>query len=186
MAEILKVSTDHAALSRKLQQNLRRYPRAAAAGINRAAAGALTVSVREIQADVGASSQKSIRKAMTLHRATGEKPVARLIAKSAKNERIPIYEMKPRPRAVTRRRPAGGVRYGKENKLIPSSFIARMPSGHIGVFKRKSAKQLPIAERFGPSVALVFTRRKITDKVLAYLRDKVPEEIVRAFKFVTG
>lgn len=186
MAVAVKVSTDHAALSRKLNQSVKRYPRAAAAGINKAAAGAFTLSVREIQADVGASSQKTIRKNLTLQKATGEKPEARLVAFSSKKDRIPIIEMKPTPRTVTRRRPAIGVRYGAQRKVIPGSFIARLRSGHVGVFRRTSSARLPIVELFGPSVALVFSRKKIVDKVSVYLRAKVPEEIARAFKFVTG
>lgn len=194
----LKVTTDHAALSRKLKQSLGRYPRAAAAGINRAAAGAFTLSVREVQADIGASAQKTIRKHIKLTRATQDKPQALLFARSFREDRIPIYEMKPTPRNVTRRKPPGGVRYGAQRKLIPSSFIAQLESGYKGVFKRfgpkiiltrgKSAgkKGQRIDELQGPSVALVFSRRKITDKIRAYLKDKVPQEIARAFKFATG
>lgn len=198
MAIAIKVSTDHAALSRKLKQSVARYPKAAAAGINKAAAGAYTLSVREVQADIGASAQKTIRRNITLTKATADKPAASLIAFSSKRERIPIYEMKPTPRTVTRRRPPGGVRYGAQRKLIPGSFIAVLESGHRGVFKRfgpriiltrgKSAgkKGQRIDELEGPSVALVFSRKKITDKIRAYLKERVPQEIARAFKFVTG
>lgn len=199
MAAALKVTTDYGALARKLEQKVKRYPRSAAAGINRAAQGAYTLAVREIQADTGASSQKTIRKNLSLTKATGEKPEARLTGFSSKKDRIPIIEMKPKPRSVTKRRPSRGVSYGPQSKLLPSSFIARMGSGHIGVFHRKfgvstgsgSAHagfvgRLPIRELFGPSVALVFKRPKITKKIKAYLREKVPQEIARAFKFVTG
>jgi hypothetical protein len=186
VAVIFRVSTDHAALSRKLQQSVKRYPRAAAAGINKATAGALTLSVREIQKDVSASSQKTIRQNMTMQKATAEKPEALLIARSAKTDRIPIIEMTPRPRSVTRRRPTGGVRYGRDNRLIPGSFIARMRSGHIGVFKRRDRARLPVEELHGPSVALVFSRATLLKKVTDYLREKVPQEIAKAFRFVTG
>lgn len=186
MAATITVKTDFNALQRKLQQSVKRYPRAASAGINRAAQGAYTLSVREVQADIGASAQKTIRRNITLKRASVDKPAANLIAFSSKRDRIPIYEMKPTPRTVTKRRPPGGVRYGAAKKLIPGSFIARMRSGKIGVFKRTTEKRLPIDELQGPSVALVFSRKKITDKIRAYLKVKVPEEIARAFKFMTG
>lgn len=186
MANTLKVTTDTAALARKLDQKVKRYPSSAAAGINKAAAGAYTLAVREVQADIGASSQKTIRRNITLSKATGAKPEARLIAFSSKKDRVPIYEMKPKPRSVTKRRPEGGVRYGAQSKLIPGSFIARVRSGHIGVFKRVAKPRLPIQELFGPSVALVFSRKKITGKITSYLREKVPQEVARAFKYVTG
>jgi len=186
MASSLRVTTDTAALARKLDQKVKRYPSSAAAGINKAAQGAFTLAVREVQADIGASSQKTIRRNITLKRATGANPQARLVAFSSKKDRIPIYEMKPKPKSVTRRRPEGGVRYGANSKLLPGSFIARVRSGHIGVFKRSGKPRLPIQELFGPSVALVFSRKKIKGKILDYLREKVPQEVARAFKFVTG
>lgn len=199
MAQVIKVTTDHAALSRKLQQSVKRFPKAAAAGINKAAAGAFTLSVREIQRDVGATAQKSIRKNLRLSKAIGEKPVAQIIASSKKEDRIPIYELRPRPRTVSRgKRPRGpGVSWGPQGRLIPGSFVAQMPSGHIGVFKRFGYKRLirgrqdegkmqPIEERFGPSVAKIFTQKKIKNTVMAYLKTKVPDEIARAFRFVTG
>jgi hypothetical protein len=193
MADSIKVTTDTAALARKLDQKVKRYPGFAAAGINKAAAGALTLAVREIQADIGASSQKTIRKNVTLTKATGAKPQARLTAFSSKRDRIPIFEMKPKPKTVTKRRPEGGVRYGVASKLLPGSFIARVASGHIGVFKRTgkfgrrgNPKLETIQELFGPSVALVFSRKKITGKITAFLREKVPQEVERAFRFVTG
>lgn len=185
MATAIKVSTDTAALGRKLQQTVAKYPRYAAAGINKAAAGAFTLAVREVQADIGASSQKSIRKNIILKKATGTNPQARLTAFSSKKDRIPIYEMKPKPRSVTKRRPPVGVSYGA-GKVIPGSFIAKVKSGHIGVFKRAAKQRLPIQELFGPSVALVFSRKKITGKIKDYLREKLPQEIARAFRYVTG
>lgn len=187
MAAVLKISADPTQATRQLQRKiLGRGPRAVAAGINRAAASAMTLSVREIQSDVGASSQKTIRRNLYLNKATGEKPTASLVARSTKKDRIPIYELKPSPRTVTKRRPAGGVSYGPGRKLLKGSFIARMPSGHIGVFKRAGRERIPIQELFGPSVALVFSHKKVRDKIVAFIRSKVPEEISRALKFAFG
>ena len=167
--------------------------------------------MREVQADIGASSQKTIRKNITLYKATGAKPEARIIGFSSKKEKIPIFEMKPKPRDVPKRRPSSaGVTYGASNRLIPGSFVARMPSGHKGVFKRIGTFSTPrrgryagkiylkgpheglpviredILELKGPSVALVFSRKKIQKKIADFLRVKVPEEVARAFKYVTG
>jgi len=183
MANAINVKFDHAALERKLQQSVKRYPRAAAAGINRAAQGGYTLSVREIQKDIGATAQKTIRGNLTVSRATAQKPEAKIVGFSSKKDRVPIYEMRPKPKSVTKRRPAGGVRYGNEGRLIPGSFIAALKSGHVGVFKRVGAGRLPIRELFGPSVALVFSRKRIISKLTDYLKTKVPEEIKRAFKF---
>jgi hypothetical protein len=185
MTDPIRITFDHADFGRKLNQSLKRYPKAAAAGINRAARGTFTLSVRLIQQDLGASTQKAIRSNLYLKAATADRPRAELAARSAKKERMPIFQLNPRPKTVTRRRPVGGVRYGKRNTLIPGSFIGRMKkSGHMGVFKREGSKRLPIKELFGPSIALIFSRRKIQAQISDYLQTKIPQEIARAFRFV--
>ncbi len=185
-------------------------PRAIQAGINRTMQSAYTASVRAIQQDIAASSQKTIKRNLSLRTATAAQPGAELVARSAKKERVPLYEMKPRPKNITRRRPAGGVSYGPESKLIPGSFIAKFKSGHVGVFKRIGARRIAdarrylrvqagvlqrtsralnaqqITELFGPSVALVFGRKKILDPIKELIDDKLPKEIERALKFVKG
>ena len=56
---------------------------------------------------------------------------------------------------------ARGVRYrivkGGKREFIEHGFIARMKSGHRGVFKRKRGTRLPIQEKRGPSVWQVIT-----------------------------
>jgi hypothetical protein len=44
---------------------------------------------------------------------------------------------------------------------VAGAFIARMLSGHRGVFKRRAVPRLPIVELFGPSLPRVFTRATI-------------------------
>ena len=45
---------------------------------------------------------------------------------------------------------------GKKQRVSDGAFVQKMPSGHIGVFKRQSEKRLPIKELIGPSVAGLF------------------------------
>ena len=162
MALSISVKSDAPRALRRLKdQLLRRSPRAAAAGINRTAQAARTAAIRAIQLDVGTSSQKTIRRHVYVSRATPQRLTAKLQARSTKKHRIPIFEIRPRPRTVTGRRPAGGVKYGPRQKLLAGSFIARMKSGHVGVFKRLGQRRTPIAELFGPSVALVLARRRV-------------------------
>ena len=147
MTDPIRITFDHAEFGRKLNQSLKRYPKAAAAGINRAARGTFTLSVRLIQQDLGASTQKAIRSNLYLKAATADRPRAELAARSAKKDRIPIFQLNPRPKTVTRRQPVGGVRYGKRNTLIPGSFIGRMKSGHIGVVKRLGSSRISARAR---------------------------------------
>jgi hypothetical protein len=43
------------------------------------------------------------------------------------------------------------VRRSEGRKVLKGTFLARMKSGHIGVFHREGKKRLPILERFGPT-----------------------------------
>ena len=184
VALTITVKGDSQKAVRKLKdQILHRSPRAAAAGINRTAQAARTEAIRAVQVDAGTSSQKSIRRNIRVTKATHvtEHLTAKVEARSTKQHRIPIFEMGPKPRAVTRRRPAGGVRYGPRQKLLAGSFIARMKSG--GVFKRLGQGRTPIAELFGPSVALVLARKRVYEKVRKVIAERLPREIQRAFRF---
>ena len=71
----------------------------------------------------------------------------------ARGKRIPIMAMKAKQ---TRK----GVTYRSQGKrkLIPSAFIATMPSGHRSVYKRKGKPRLPIAKLYGPSIPKVFVK----------------------------
>jgi hypothetical protein len=56
----------------------------------------------------------------------------------------------------------GGVfaainRSSKGRQLLRGAFVARMESGHVGVFKREGTKRLPIRELFTVGLAGVFT-----------------------------
>jgi hypothetical protein len=53
------------------------------------------------------------------------------------------------------------VRRQGGRQVLPGTFIARMKSGHIGVFERHGrqgnrAERLPIDERFGPTLLGIF------------------------------
>lgn len=50
-------------------------------------------------------------------------------------------------------------RYGQGGRLtLQHAFIARMKSGHEGVYLRKGKDRLPIQEKFGPSHGRVFAK----------------------------
>ena len=36
---------------------------------------------------------------------------------------------------------------------IQGAFVAKMPTGHVGIFRRKGAAKLPIQEIFGPRIS---------------------------------
>lgn len=54
---------------------------------------------------------------------------------------------------------------------IKHAFVARMRSGHLGVFNRAGKKRLPIMERYGPSVPEMLN----SDTVSQYVEAKASE-----------
>ena len=207
MAEALKISFDRAKLSADLRRFQARHPRAVAISLSRTAKRAETLAVREIQADAGASAQKTIRRNLKVRDASENKLEAAVVAYSSKKDRIPLFELRPRPRAASSRRPATGVSYGNNRRTVPGSFIATVPKKskfpgdivgvHTGVFRRignrirlthgRSKGQMGqrIVELFGPSVALVFARKKIQSKLRELAARVYPDELARAFKFAS-
>lgn len=161
-----------------LQQALKRtsdgLTRAAVAALNRTAATVQGRAVREIAKDIGAK-QKVVREAVGIRKASQSKPEAEVVARG---KRIPIYDL-------TARQTQKGATYrsGAGRRLIPSAFIARMRSGHLGVFKRESKKRLPIVELFGPSIPLVFTRRKIQEALKQVIAERLPKEMESAARY---
>lgn len=74
-------------------------------------------------------------------------------------KQIPILQLRARQVGQGPRRP-GGVSFVFEgaSKTIPDAFIAKMRSGHTGVFTRRGRQRLPIIEAKGPSIRTLFER----------------------------
>jgi hypothetical protein len=65
--------------------------------------------------------------------------------------------------------------------LIPHSFIATMPTGHVDVFVRKQRKRLPIKSLPGPSVADMANAvlSKATAAVNAFIQETFNAEVTK-------
>jgi len=48
------------------------------------------------------------------------------------------------------------VGINRQRKTIPGAFVAKMKSGHVGVFKRRGSKRLAIDELFSTKISDVF------------------------------
>lgn len=106
--------------------------------------------------------QKVIRESVGIRRAKGGESPQGAITFSRKP--IPLAKFSPQPSQPGKGRGRVGVtvkvRKGKRETLR-GTFVARMKSGHLGVFERKGrgaarAKRGPIIERYGPTVIGVF------------------------------
>jgi len=141
------------------------FPRAASRAINKTATRARTLVIGGIRAERPGLPVKSLRKAVTLRRASFGKLSAWI---TISTRRVPLIEMAPNPKTPERdlgrsRRRGVSVKAAKGGRVrLRHAFIARMPSGRVGVFSRRNAQfgrygaaRLPIFELRGPSAAVV-------------------------------
>lgn len=156
--------------SNKVEIDLREFPdkvnRATVRALNRGIASARTVMVREMAADTG-MKQKDIRDALRMREASYSDP---RVVLAATLKRIPLSRFNAR-------QTSSGVSYRLKSGRgkLEGAFLAttrRQADGsggeHRGVFKRvipsvrKSvtgwSKNLPIKERYGPSLGQVFAK----------------------------
>ncbi len=126
------------------------WPKVASRGINKTLSTLRSRFVKRTSAQAGIK-QKVIREHVRIKKATRSvlSGLLRLLG-----GRIPLIDLKAR-------QDKKGVSYtGRDGKRssVPSAFIATMPSGHTGVFKRTTGSRLPIQELFGPSLTGVFEK----------------------------
>lgn len=148
--------------------------------MNRGIGAGRTLMVSRIAKDTGLKS-KDVRAALPMTEATLNRPLARL---AASLKRIPLYKFgargpmpsRGRGRGVSYKLPGSGGR-----QRVEDAFIAQMPSGHVGVFKRRRPARLPIQELFGPSLGRVFA--KYRPEALARAEDVTRERFAAELSF---
>lgn len=138
--------------TREVERMLKHFDRGAHKVITRALNKTIkpveVLAVRAMAKDLRIT-QKNVRQAVKLHRATWSNRRAVI---HVTGRRLPIMDIGARQtrRGVTYKGRGGG------RKLIPGSFITTMLSGHQGVFKRMGKSRLPILELHGASIPHVF------------------------------
>ena len=143
MAFSTEVRFDDKAL-RRVESAVRGIPNAmnriVPPALNRTASWLRTRDAREVARQLG-SQVGQARRQIKIEKASGAKWLARVLILDAI---IPLIVLKPK-------QTARGVQYqikgSGRTHTRRGAFIARMPSGHRGVFKRETRKRLPIAEQ---------------------------------------
>lgn len=132
-----------------------RFPVAVARGLNRTATSERAVMAPAIARDMALKVGR-VKQAINIEKASAGRLVARIVARGA---RIPLVDFgargpepsRGRGKGVSAKLPGGRGRY-------PTAFLARMKSGHRGVFQRVGTQRTPIYELFGPSIVKVFEK----------------------------
>lgn len=79
---------------------------------------------------------------------------------SVKGRPIPLIRFKVNPTEPKNQKVVVSVKKSG-GKTIDGAFIARVKSGHVGVFKRVGERSLPIKQLYGPSVPQMFGSESI-------------------------
>lgn len=146
-------------VSRDLDDLQRKYvPRAANRTNNSVAVTARKEAVSELKDEMGKATGLSaggFRKSLDIKRSTVRTLRAEI---TANGKPLPLIRFGAR-------KAAKGVRAKAWNKrkLYKGAFIAKMPNGKRGVFKRTSKKRLPIKELYGPGIPSTFLERPVQD-----------------------
>jgi len=169
---------------KRVRAALEAYPkkaqRASVRALNKAAKSGKTLLGRKIAKDMGVNVG-DISRAISVRRAT---PTSFCVILGASLKRIPLIKFKAK---ATKR----GVSYraGSKRKKLAGAFIATTPGGHTGVFMRKpgasrrspEGAELPIGERFGPSIGHVFL--KYSGEAVARAQEQFPKDLAHELRF---
>ncbi len=85
----------------------------------------------------------------------------------ATGKRIPLIHFEARPKQPGGRRPIKGVsvQVKKERKVLKGSFLARLKSGHVGVFQREGDDRLPIEEKRSLAVPQMLENQDVIEEI---------------------
>jgi hypothetical protein len=173
----------------RLRQLRERAPEAIVRALNRAIDSAKVAAAREVAGDMGLPVSR-VRDQIIVRRAARGHASASLRASA---ERIPLYHFKASPKEPPSRGRGRGVtaRVKGTRVLYRGAFVARMRSGHVGVFRRLGAgerrspggwgKNLPIVQLRGPSIWKVFREHRAV--ALARGREQLVKNLRSELRF---
>lgn len=171
MSVNLRVTIDHSALDRALSQlHGRDFQRAAVQAVNQTARQGMTSVSRAIAKESGAKVGR-VKRSMWFQPARPERLTAEI---SVSGRPIPLAEF----RAKQTRRGVTANAWGRR-KLYKGTFLATMPSGHTGVWKRKNETRLPIEELFGPSFPQIFGEGRVRDEFERTVGERLQVNLAR-------
>lgn len=129
----------------------RRLPAAIVRTLNLTAQQTRNAVAKDLSKEMGETtglSRTGFKKAIRLLKAKRSLLVATLVAGGSA---IPLLQFGARQVRV-------GVSAAPmaKRRTFKGAFISRMPSGHRGVFRRRTRQRLPIREMFGPPIPKVF------------------------------
>lgn len=137
----------------------KKFPKPTASALNKMAKMSKTTASKSVR-ETYTIPKEEIDKTMSIRRATSLALYAVIVSRGAK---LALTKFKAR----WKRKMAGAqvtIKKG-EPKTLTHTFMATMPSGHIGVMSRVGLSRLPISQRVGPSASDLMSSRKVQGDV---------------------
>jgi hypothetical protein len=152
---------------------------AVVSALNRVGTMARTDSIREIGRTY-ALKRGDIAAQITISRATRrfEGLEVAITAKGRRSLPIAIFQARQTKAGVSFRIKRTGGR-----KQLGGSFVAKMRSGHVGVYRRKGKARLPIEEQFTIGLPKMFMARRTIAALDKIVRDRFPERLKHEIEF---
>lgn len=150
--------------------------KAIVAALNRSAEGARTAAVKKVRERYYVKAG-DVSKTIKIHKASPNNPfvIIRSTGSPMALSKFSITPTKPQPR---RKKPiAARVLKSSGKKIIPGAFVAKMDSGHIGVFFRVGRSRLPIQQRYGPSVPQMLGHSSVVTHVEEMAKERLEERL---------
>lgn len=175
---VVSVRSDlHDAVVRLQAKNTLAIEASAVRALNRAAVSTRAAASQEIR-KVYNLKAAVIKRQIRISRASKARLFAELVATG---RRIPLYDF-----AARQTRAGVTARVLRQRQLFRHTFIATMPTGHVGVFVRQGPKRLPIRELKGISIPKAMVQKKIMDVLKRTALERFKIEFERDLKFRGG
>lgn len=91
--------------------------------------------------------------------------------------KIPLYKFQATPKEPRKGQKVRAAVMKGGGVTFDSAFIAKMRSGHIGIFERITSRRLPIEEKMGLSAAQMVKNEVIMDQLTKEAQEKVDERL---------
>ena len=156
-------------------------PKALARAINRAAETARTEASRKIR-EMYYIKHSDIRSTISIRKATASSIAAEVVSRGRP---VALTKFRVTPRTVQPRRNSPVIVRVKRGGggAVAGAFVARVSSGHVGVFRRLGQSRLPIQQLYGPSVPQMLGSpdvvRSVEQKAQEALEQRLNHEINR-------
>ncbi len=146
--------------------------------LNRAADGTKTDATRKIRETYNVQL-KTLQPAFYVRKATRDTLVA-VVGASGRPLRLFGFSARQTKAGVS-----VSVRRGSR-KTLRGAFIARMPSGHTGVFMRRGSKRLPIDEKYTVSVPGMLGAKQIEAALRAAAVSRFEKAMDQNVRYLVG